>query len=184
MVTKKLSGKQWFTVLAPSYFGEVELVKIPSSEIEGIIGRRLTINVVDLTDDPNKFYMKMTFRINKLEGEKAFTDFDNFETLRDYLARMVVHRVRRIDIIQDLRTRDGILLRVKILATTSKRAKATIEKALRKKLGEMIKSVVENSTLEEFLKGVISEEIKSKIITEGRKTYPLRNFEFRRIERI
>jgi small subunit ribosomal protein S3Ae len=184
MVIKKLKGKQWFTVLAPSYFGNVELVKTPSSEPEGIVGRRLTINVADLTDDPNKFYMKITFRINKIEGEKAFTEFDNFETFRDYLARMVVHRVRRIDIIQDLKTKDGVLLRVKVLATTSKKAKATIEKVMRKKLGEMIKNFVENSSLEEFLKGVISEEIKSKIIAEGRKTYPLRNFEFRKIERI
>lgn len=184
MVIKKLKGKQWFTVLAPSYFGEVELAETLASEKEGIIGRRLTINVADIVNDPNKFYMTITFRITKVEGEKAFTEFDMFETLRDYLARMVVHRVRRIDIIQDLRTKDGILLRVKVLVTTSKKAKATIERALRKKLGEMIKNVVENSTLEEFLKGIISGDIKSKIVSEGRKTYPLRNFEFRRIERI
>jgi small subunit ribosomal protein S3Ae len=184
MVIKKLKGKQWFAVMAPSYFGSVELVKTPSSEPKKLVGRRLTINAVDLTNDPNKFYMKITFRINKVEGEKAFTEFDGFEIFRDYLARMVVHRVRRIDIIQDLKTKDNVLLRVKSVVITSKKAKATIEKVLRKSVGEMIKNFVENSSLEEFVKGVVSEEIKSKIMTEAKKIYPLRNFEFRKIERI
>jgi small subunit ribosomal protein S3Ae len=184
MVIKKLKGKQWFTVVAPSYFGSVELVQTPSSESENLIGRKLTINVADLTNDPNKFYMKITFRITRVEGEKAFTEFDEFEIFREYLARMVVHRVRRIDIIQDLKTKDGILLRVKTVVITPKKAKATIEKVMRKRVGEMIKNIVENSNLEEFVKGIVSEEIKSKIMAEAKKIYPLRNFEFRKIERM
>ncbi|MDI6806695.1 MAG: hypothetical protein QMD14_02680 [Candidatus Aenigmarchaeota archaeon] len=184
MVVRKIKGKGWFTIVAPGYFGGVELTRTLASKPQELVGRRLTVSVVDLTDDVKKFYMKMIFRINEVKEDKGFTEFDVFEVMRDYLARMVVHRVRRIDIIQDLKTKDEVGLRVKVLATTSKKAKATIEKAVRLKLADLVKNEIEKLTLEEFLKGVISGELRSSIIAESRKTYPLRNFEFRRIERI
>ncbi len=184
MSTKRMKGKKWLTVVAPPYFDSVEIAKTPVSEPEMAVGRRLVVNAVDLTDDMSKFFMKIILRITRVDGEKAFTEFDSFEILRDYLARMIVRRTRRIDIIEDYVTKDNVPLRVKIVMTTSRGAKTTIEKRLRSKIKEVVEDIVKNSTLEEFLKKVISGEAKSKCILEGRKIYPIRNFEFRKIERL
>lgn len=184
MVVKKVKGKEWFVIVAPSYFGGVELGRTLAAEPKELIGRRLTANVASLSGDMSKFYMKITFRINGIENNRALTEFEMFECLRDYLARMVVYWVRRIDSVQDLITKDGIKLRVKTLATTSKKARTTTEKAMRMKIGNMVKAAVEGYTLEELLKKIISDELRSTIIAEGRKIYPLKNFEFRRVERL
>ena len=125
--------------------------------------------------------MKFFFRIKKVEGDKAFTEFDGSECMRDYVSRMVVRRVRRIDTVQDLVTKDGKKITVKGLAV-SRRIKSNIQKTIRVKVKEMIKAEVESSTFDEFIRGILSDELKNKILREGRKIYPIRNFEIRKTE--
>ena len=58
---------------------------------------------------------------------------------------MVLRRVRRIDIIQDLETKDGVKVRVKSIIIAPRGIKSTIEKTMRKQMGELIKKEVEKS---------------------------------------
>jgi small subunit ribosomal protein S3Ae len=182
LVIKKLKGKESFTIIAPKIFNEREIGVTITSEPKNLIGRRVTFGLMELTNDISKYYMKFTFRIYKVDGNRALTKFDGSECLRDYISRMILRRVRRIDSIQDNTTKDGIKLRVKGLAITSRKIKSSVEKVVRKKIKEIIKNEVEGYTLDEFIKKVISDELKNKILTEIRKIYPARNFEFRKIE--
>jgi len=174
--------KTWFTIVAPKMFNERELAKTITSDPNSLINRKISVSLMDLINDFGKYYMKFIFRVKRVEGEKAFTEFDSSECLRDYISRMVLRRVRRVDTIQDLETKDGRKIRVKGLVIIPKRVKTTIKKAVRNKVREMIKSEVEKSTLDDFVKKIISDEIKVKILKEARKTYPIRNFEIRKTE--
>jgi small subunit ribosomal protein S3Ae len=137
---------------------------------------------MELTNDFNKFYMKFIFKIYKVEGNKAFTKFYGSECLRDYISRMIVRRIRRIDTIQDLTTKDGIKIRVKGLAIAPRRIKSSIEVKIRNNIKEKLKKEIESITLDDFVKKIVSEEIKMKVLKEARKIYPVRNFEIRKTE--
>jgi small subunit ribosomal protein S3Ae len=163
-------------------FGEKEIGKTPASEPENLINRVLSLSAVEFMDDFNKYHLKFNFRIVKLEGKKAITEFEGSECLQDYISRMVLRRVRRIDTIQDLITKDGIEIRVKSLATISKKATSTVEKTIRVVISELVKREVENMTLEDFIGYIISNELKTKILKEVRSIYPVRNFEIRKTE--
>jgi small subunit ribosomal protein S3Ae len=182
MAVKKGKLKKWFVIIAPKYFGEKEIGTTLASEESSLIGRRIEVSPVELTNDMSKYYMKLIFKITKVEGEKAFTEFDGSECMRDYISRMVLHKVRRIDVIQDLVTKDGKKIRVKSLAIARKKMTSSIEKVVRKEIEKMMKEIVENSLLEEFVKKILSDEIKNKILKEIKKIYPLRNFEIRKTE--
>jgi small subunit ribosomal protein S3Ae len=181
MAVKK-KPKKWFTILAPKFFGEKEIGVTLASEEGSLIGRRIVVSPVELTNDMEKYYMKIVFKISRVEGDKAFTEFDGSECMRDYISRMVVHHVRRIDVIQDLVTKDGKKIRVKSLAITRKKMKSSLEKVIRKEIEKRIKETVENSLLEDFVKKILSDEIKSKIMKEVSKIYPLKNFEIRKTQ--
>lgn len=174
--------KTWFTIVAPKLFNERELAKTVVSDPNNLIDRRISVSLMDLINDFSKYYMKFIFRIKKVEGEKAFTEFDSSECLRDYISRMVLRRVRRVDTVQDLETKDGRKIRVKGLVIIPRRIKTTIKKTIRNKVREVIKTEVENSTLDDFVKKIVSDEIKVKIMREARKIYPIRNFEIRKTE--
>ena len=182
LVAAKLKGKQWFTILSPKLFGENEIGQTVTSTPESLVGKTININAAELTNDINKYYLKLRFKINSVNGDKASTQFSGSECLQDYISRMVLHRIRRIDTIQDLTTQDNIKIRVKGLTVIPKRAKSSIEIKIRVFVAAVIKKVVEESTLEELLQRILSNEIKSKIMKEGRAIYPIRNFEVRKTE--
>jgi small subunit ribosomal protein S3Ae len=182
VVTKKTKTKEWFTIIAPKIFDEKEIGRTMISDPKGLTGRRISLSLMELTNDFSKYYMKFAFKINRIEGNKAFVNFDGSECMRDYISRMVLRRVRRVDAVQDLTTKDGIKIRVKTLAIISRRAKSSIQKNMRVSIKEMIKEEVENSTLDEFIEKIISDEIKGRVLRESRKAYPVRNFEIRKTE--
>jgi len=182
VLVKKAKAKEWFTLIAPKVFKETELGKIMVSNPEKLVGRKTMFSVMEITDNMNKYYMKFIFRINRIEGKKAFTEFSGSECMRDYISRMVLRRVRRIDVIKDLKTKDGILVRVKGLAVISRRAKSSIQKKIRARLQGLLKEEVESISMDGFIEKIISDEIKIKILSELRRIYPIRNFEIRKTE--
>lgn len=179
---KKAKEKEWFTIVLPKIFGEKEIEETPSQDVNNVVGRTFEVNLMELTNDMSKYYIKFMFKVKNVEGKKAFAEFIGSECLRDYISRMVLKKSRRIDTIQNLKTKDGKMIRVKGLAIASRKMKSSIEKSVRNKISELIKNEVENSTLYEFVEKIISGDIKSKILKEGRKIYPIRNFEIRKTE--
>ncbi len=182
MAARRKKKKIWIKILAPEYFGKKEIGETPVTEPEQAIGRTLTISVVDLTGDYNKYYMKISFRINKVENGCAYTEFDGLECLTDYISRMVLRRVTRIDVVQDEITKDNVKLRIKTIIVIYSKVTRSIQRNIRFKTMEMVRNFVKNSTLEEFVKKVLNDEYKKKIIAELRKIYPIRHFEFRKVE--
>lgn len=178
----KLKGKQWFTIISPEYFGGREIGKTISSIPEALIGKTVNLSAVEITNDINKYYLKLKFKITSVDGDKAFTQFYGSECLQDYISRMVLHRIKRVDSVQNLKTKDNIKIRVKGLTIIPKRAKSSIAVKIRQFVMEIVKNYVEKNTLEEFLQSLLSNEIKNRILKEGRAIYPIRNFEIRKTE--
>ncbi len=182
MAVKKARAKEWFSIIAPEYFGGIEIGKTAVSEPNKLMNKRVTVSAIYLTNDFGKYYLKFTFKINDVKENRAFTKLDSFECLRDYVSRMVVRWVRRVDTVQNLTTKDDKKIKVKGIAIIRGRIKSSIQKTIRKKIEELIRAEVENSTLEEFVKKVLSDETKKKILREARRIYPVRNFEIRKTE--
>lgn len=178
----KLKGKQWFKIIAPKYFDEKNLGETVAATPESLVGKTVNLSAIELTNDMNKYYLKLKLKIKSVNGDKAFTQFYGSECLQDYISRMVLHRIRRIDSIQDLTTQDNVKIRVKGLTIVSKKVKSSVAAKIRQFVAALIKKQVEESTLEEFLYKMLSNEIKNKILREGRTIYPIRNFEVRKTE--
>jgi small subunit ribosomal protein S3Ae len=182
LVIRKAKAKTWYRILAPDFFGNKEIGLTPASDPNLLIGRRIAVSALDFTNDYNKYYLKFYFKIKQVNGENALTEFDGSECLRDYISRMVVRRVRRVDTVQDLVTKDGKKIRVKCIAIIPRRVKSSIQRTIAKNIKEMVKDIVENLKLEDFVKKILNDEIKNEILVELRKIYPVRNFEFRKTE--
>lgn len=182
MAKKKAKKKEWVTIFAPKMFKEKEIGKVPISDPAKVAGKRLTSTLMDLTNDFNKYYLKLSFKVVKLEGNKAFTEFDKLECMQDYVSRMVLKRSTRVDTIQDLVTKDGKKLRVKTIAIIPRRVKSSIKTTVRNKIRELIEDAVTKKTMEKFVEEVMSDKMKHKVLTEARGIYPVRSFEVRKLE--
>ena len=181
-MAKKSKGKKWYTILAPKMFGKVEIGRTVTDDPEKIVGRKISVSLMNLLNDFRKYYMKFSFRVVSIDGEHAITEFDGSECVRDYIYRMVRRRSRRVDTIQDLVTKDGVKIRVKSLAIIPRQVKTSVKDTVRDSIREIVKNEVERSTMEEFIKRIISDDIKHRILRESGRIYPIRNFEIRMTE--
>lgn len=182
MASKKSKSKQLISIMAPKVFGEIELGKTFASEPSYIIGRKINTNVMNVVSDSNKYYMKLIFLINSVDDTKALTEFIGSELLREYLSRMTLRRVKKIDMVQNLVTKDGVKVRVKSVAVISKKMSTRTKFDLGAKMKELVKQQVESSTMDDFIEKMINDEIKMRVMKEARKIYPVRYFELRKTE--
>ncbi len=159
-----------------------EIGETPASDPSLLINRVISVTAMDVTDNLEKYYIKLYFRILKHEDGKAIAYFDGSECLRDYIARMVMRRTTRIDVVQDVNTKDNHKIRVKTIIVAPGKITRSIQKALRKTIQELVEQIVSNETLEKFVKNMLSDKYHKKIIKELSKVYPVRSFEFRKIE--
>ena len=60
-------------VVAPSFFGNVELGSIPAQEPEQLIGRVVEATLFDITADFSHHFLKMFFQVNEIDQKTAKT---------------------------------------------------------------------------------------------------------------
>lgn len=182
MLAKKSKGKKWYTILSPKMFGKVEIGQTSTADPDLLIGRKINVSLMTLINDFKKYYMKFKFKIVSVDNSNALTEFNGSECLNDYVSRLVLRRSRRVDTIQNLVTKDGVNIRVKGLAIIRGRAKSSIQGNVRNSVRETIKEEVEHATLEDFIRGIISDNIKHNVLREARKIHPVKIFEIRKTE--
>jgi len=180
---KKLKGKEWYALIAPEMFKGKVMGETPVGDPKTLIGRRIGIHLIKLIDDLSKYYMKFYFRVKNVKENKAYTEFDSLECLSDYISRLIRYGIKRIDIIQDLTTKDKVKIRVKTIIITRKKMKKSIEINLKEFIKNKIKKDVESSNLDELIEKIINDKLKNSLIKDGSKIYPIRTFEVRKIER-
>lgn len=163
-------------------FGAKEIGKTTVNDPKFLKGRRVVVSAVEVTDNFGKYYLKFNFRVGDVEGETAKTEFDGSEVMRDYISRMILRHIRRIDAVQDLKTKDGTPIRVKSIAVISRRVDSSVVKIIRRRIQEIVKVIVEDSTLDQFVNEMVNDKAKNEILDDIRKIYPVRNFEFRKTE--
>jgi len=174
-VRDKWRGKSWYTVLAPSYFGNVELGAVPASEPEKLVGRVIDSTLYEVTNDFAHQYLKMRFQIIEVDGKTAHTMFKGHEYSHDYLRSLVRRRTTKVEGIFDVTTKDGYNLLVAICAFTLSRIKTTQEHAMRAIMEKIIREKASALRLDQLAQEMVLGKIASDIYNEAKKIAPLRH---------
>jgi len=179
-VRDKWRSKSWYTVLAPTYFGSVELGAIPADEPEKLIGRIIDSTLYEVTNDFAHQYLKMYFQITEIDGKTAKTTFKGHEYSRDYLRSLVRRRTTKVDGLFNITTKDGYKVRVAVSAFSLSRIRTSQEKGIRIIMDKIIKEKASTLTLDQFAQEMVLGKIASDIYNEAKKIAPLRHIGIRR----
>jgi len=179
-VRDKWRGKAWYMVVAPPFFGNVELGALPAEEPEQLIGRVVEATLYDITGDFSHQYLKMFFQINELDGKTARTLFKGHEYSRDYLRSLVRRRTTKVDGLFNLTTKDGYKLRVAVSALTLSRIKTSQEKLIRDMMTKIIDEKAAALTLDQFVQEMVLGKIASDVYNKAKKVAPLRHIGIRK----
>jgi len=179
-VRDKWRSKSWYTVLAPPYFGNVELGAIPADEPEKLIGRVIDSTLYDVTNDFAHQYLKLYFQITEIDGKTAKTTFKGHEYSRDYLRSLVRRRTTKVDGLFNVTLKDGHKLRVAVSAFTLSRVRTSQERDMRVIMDRIIKEKASMLTLDQFAQEMVLGKIASDIYNEAKIIAPLRHIGIRK----
>lgn len=179
-IRDKWRGKTWYMVIAPSFFGNIELGSIPAQEEQMLIGRVVEATLYDITGDFSHHYLKMFFQVHHIEGKTAKTLFKGHEYSRDYLRSLVRRRTTKVDGLFNLATKDGFKLRISVSALTLSRIKTSQEKIIRDMMEKTIKDKAAALTLDQFVQEMVLGKIASDIYNQAKLVAPLRHVGIRK----
>ena len=179
-IRDKWRGKAWYMVVAPSFFGNVELGSVPAQEPELLIGRVVEATLYDITADFSHHFLKMFFQINEIDAKTAKTLFKGHEYSRDYLRSLVRRRTTKVDSLINLTTKDGFKLRIAVSALTLSRIKTSQEKIIRKMMDKTIHEKANALSLDQFVQEMVLGKIASDIYNQAKEVAPLRHVGIRK----
>ncbi len=181
-VKDKWRSKEWYRILAPEMFNNVQIAETLSDDSAKVIGRVTEVTMQDLTGDFSKMHIKLMFKIHEVNGFDAHTNFIGHTLTSDYIRRLTRRKHSKTDGVFDAITKDKALIRVKPMAVTEKRIQVSQQKAIRSIMGKIITSEAAKSISSEFIKEMLSGNISKSILRASKPIYPLKRVEIRRSE--
>lgn len=179
-VSRQKREKRWYTVIAPEQFDRTELGETTARDPEDVIGRTIETTLGELQNDASENNTKLTFKINDVGSDSAYTEFVSHELTRDYLRSLVRRGSSKIDGYVTVLTSDDYRLQVQPVAFTTKKADHSQEKAIRKRMSEIIENAATERTAAELIDSIVSGQLSGGIYNETKTIYPLRRIEIQK----
>ena len=184
-VKDKWREKKWVTVNAPDSFNNVPIAYVPITDDENAIGRVLEVTLYDiLKGDPSQHQYKMYFQINKVEGDKATTIFKRYEYSKEFLRSLIRRGSSRINFIIDIKTKDGYVFRIKVVALTHRQLNTSRKHALRLIAKDVINNTVPQMTVDQFVQATCYSKINSDIMAAFKKVIRVRHVGLEKVKLI
>ncbi|WP_224332156.1 30S ribosomal protein S3ae [Haloprofundus halobius] len=180
-VSKQKRGKRWYSVLAPEQFDRAELGKTVAEEPEMVYGRTIETTLGELTDDAGANNTKLTFKINDVGSDSAYTEFIQHELTRDYLRSLVRRGASKVEVNITILTTDDYRVQVQPVAFTTKKADRSQEQAIRRVMIDLVHEAADDRSFEQLIDSVVEGRLSSAIYGEAKTIYPLRRVEVQKL---
>lgn len=175
-VKDKWREKKWVTVNAPDSFNNVPIAYVPITDEENARGRVLEVTLYDiLKGDPSQHQYKMYFQIDKVEGEKASSIFKRFEYSKEFLRSLVRRGSSKVNFIIDVKTKDGYIFRIKVIALTHRQLNTSRKHSLRLIARDIINKTVPEMNIDQFVQATCYGKINSDIMAAAKKVIRIRH---------
>jgi small subunit ribosomal protein S3Ae len=184
-VKDKWREKRWVQVYAPDSFNNVPIAYIPITDDETAKGRVLEVTLYDiLKGDPSQHQYKMYFQIDKVEGDKATTIFKRYEYAKEFLRSLIRRGSSRIDFFLDVKTKDGYIFRIKVIALTHRPLNTSRKHALRLIAKDVMEKTIPQMNIEQFVQATCYGKINSDIMGAAKRVIRMRHVGLEKVKLI
>ena len=180
-VSRRKQEKRWYTVLAPEQFDRQELGTTPAKEPEQLYDRTIETTLGELENDASENNTKLTFQVNDVGSDTAYTEFTKHELTRDYLRSLVRRGSSKIAAYVTVLSTDDYRVQIQPVAFTTKKADHSQEKAIRRTMIDLTEEAAEDRTFEELVDAVVNGQLSSAIYADAKTIYPVRRVEVQKM---
>jgi small subunit ribosomal protein S3Ae len=176
-----IQGKRWYTVLAPEQFDRAELGETVAEEPNQVVGRTIETTLGEMEGDQGQNNNTLTFKINDVGSDAAYTEFIQYELTRDYLRSLVRRGASKVAANVTVLTTDDYRVQIQPVALTTKKADRPQEKAIRSVMVDIVRDAAKERSFEDLVDSVVEGRISSAIYGEAKEIYPLRRVEVQKL---
>jgi len=174
--------KTWYKVVAPRLFNNQVIGEIYIAEPSNAIGKKVPVNLTNLTRDMRQQNINVFFEINKISGSKFYSEFIGFKMVPSSIKRMVRRGKRKVDYSFKAETKDGYELVIKFIMVTIKLTNLSALTGLRKECEKNVKEMLKKMKYNKFVNSLVNHRIQSKLRKVLSKVYPLKICEIREMK--
>eukprot|EP01136_Pigoraptor_vietnamica_P003633 Opistho-1_new@33104 len=197
-IADPFSRKDWYDVKAPSMFttrqvGKTIVTRTTGQKIaaDGLKGRVFEVSLADLQTNEEEAHRKIRLVSEEVQGRNVLTNFHGLSFTTDKLRSLVKKWQTLIEAFVDVKTTDGYMLRVFVIAFTKRRpnqiaktsyAQHSQIRAIRKKMFEIVNREASTVDLKDLVAKFIPEVIGKEIEKACGRIYPLQNVFVRKVK--
>ncbi len=176
--------KKWYSVISPPVFEEKEIAEILSADESNLKNRILRIGLTDImrSTSPNSFFTYLKFRITHIKGKNAYTKLIGHELAQSYIKTLVRRRRTAIHVVEDVKTKDGKNLRIKLVIITGVKVGTPIKAGVRKFVIDEVKKISSEQTYDKLMQEIIFGKLSIMLFTRLKKVAPMKRVEVRKTE--
>ena len=180
----KKKKKNWTRIIASKDFNNVELGETLCETPNELIGKALQVNLMQLTNDPKRQSVKITFKIKEVNGNTAVAAPEKY-MLSDSLVKRIVRREgTKLDDSFTAESKDKTKFQIKPLMSSKSKLHRSVAASLRNIIRNHVKGEFLKESDSEILKSVIDNKLQREIKAMTRKTYPLAVCDIRVLEKL
>lgn len=174
--------KRWHKILAPKLFNEMVIGETPALEPNLLVGRTLKSNMMTLTGDIKKQNIDVTFEVERVMGDTAYTEIKSFEIGPSSIRRFVRRDKTRIDDSFICMTADNKKVRIKPFMVTLSKVPNSITTNIRRRTREYFARTVKGMTYDVLCREVVNYNLQKSLKGILNKIYPVRVCDLRVLE--
>ncbi len=183
-VVDKWKTKNWYTVVAPDMFENKEMGHVVAADESSLQNRVVKANLTELTGQFSQAgaYTTLSFRIDDVKGKQAKTRFVGHALSPAYIRTLARRRRSVINEVEDVLSKDGIGVRLKMVVITAFRSSASIKTALRKMVREEAEALAKSTDFQQLAQEIIFGKFSRRILAKVKKIAPVSRVEVKKAE--
>merc|ERR1739845_308033 len=155
------------------------------------MGCEVSYGDIRLQEHTQFHYKKVRMQVEEVKGSTLYSSFYGINIIKEKLYNYLRKRMSLIDVVCDVKTQDGYILRVLITTFTARKAsqlknntyaKHSQVRAIRKAFVKFVARRAAGCTAGDFAQNVINEDISKKLLEKGSKIYTLSHVLVRKVK--
>ena len=175
----KVKKKRWYPILAPKMFKQVQVGEMFLDDPRKSVGRTITTNLMEITNDMKKQNINIRFSVSGSEGDNIHTAVSGYDMVPASIKRMVRRGRERIDYSSIFSTADNKNIRLKAILLTRFKVKGSVERALVKSLQDYLVKTISRTKYDDLVGDIVFHKFQKALYSNLSRIYPLKNCEVR-----
>ena len=179
---KKVKRKFPVEFISPRFLGHKNIGKSNVSDLNSLVGRIIKMNFMYITGSMRNQNVKLSFRVTKVESQKASSEVSKYEQVAYLLAKKLRKNSTLVEDVIKAKSKDKREVIIKPFVITRQKISSQVATNLRLKIREEIIDEITNTNQETIIEDVINNKFQTLIKSKVQKITPLKHFEIKKAE--